>query len=204
MALFSRKSADVIDPGRVDGEPVTDELAEPAPPRGYTPKKGEPTPKRAPVGRRPAAAPANRKEALARSREKARQDRAEARAGMMAGDPRYLTARDRGPARKLVRDIVDSRRGVGALLIPVVVVIMMASFVSVQTQIIANLMFLFMLLLVVADAVVLTRRIKKLVTERLPKNTERMGSLYWYGVMRSLSMRRLRMPRPQVGPGERI
>ena len=32
---------------------------------------------------------------------------------MRAGDERYLLARDRGPERALVRDIVDSRRTVG-------------------------------------------------------------------------------------------
>ena len=46
-------------------------------------------------------------------RERQRQERAEASAGMRAGDERYLLARDRGPERALVRNIVDSRRTVG-------------------------------------------------------------------------------------------
>ena len=34
----------------------------------------------------------------------------EARAGLMAGDDRYLPARDQGPAKAFVRDYIDRKR----------------------------------------------------------------------------------------------
>ena len=40
-----------------------------------------------------------------------------ARAGAARGDDAYLPARDRGPVRKLVRDVVDSRRNVGSFFL---------------------------------------------------------------------------------------
>jgi hypothetical protein len=47
----------------------------------------------------------------------------------------------------------------------------------------------------------ISRKIKKLVTERFPKTTQRMGSLYLYGIMRGLTFRRMRVPKPQVDLG---
>ena len=43
--------------------------------------------------------------------------RMEARQGAARGDDSYLPARDRGPVRKLVRDVVDTRRNVGSFFL---------------------------------------------------------------------------------------
>ena len=53
----------------------------------------------------------------------------------------------------------------------------------------------------VVDGFLLSRKIKQIVTERFPKTDQKMGSLRTYGVMRSLSFRFLRMPKPQVKIG---
>ena len=42
----------------------------------------------------------------------------ERRERMMAGDDAYLLPRDKGPVRRYVRDIVDSRRNVLGLFMP--------------------------------------------------------------------------------------
>ncbi len=55
-------------------------------------------------------------------KQRIREERAKIREGMMQGDERYLTSRDRGPQRKLVRDLVDSRFTVGELVCCTVVV----------------------------------------------------------------------------------
>jgi uncharacterized MAPEG superfamily protein len=200
--MFRRKPADLA-----TEEPVVDEPALSTLSKSYTPKKGEATPKRVVAGRRQVEAPpTDRKEALRRSREKDRETRAQQREGMMSGDPRYLMARDRGPAKALARDIVDSRFNVGTFFIVALFVILVGSTrampASVQAG--ANLLFLFMVLAFVVDTLFLFRKIRKLVGERLPKETVRWGALYRYAIMRTLSFRRIRVPKPRVKVGDRI
>jgi Protein of unknown function (DUF3043) len=200
--MFRRKSADVAVEEPVDEEPV-----ESATPRSYTPKKGEATPKRVIAGRRPVGAPpTDRREALRRSRQKDRETRTQQREGMMAGDPRYLMARDRGAPRALVRDIVDSRFSVGTYFIVALFLIVFGSSPSMPRAIQAgaNLLLAFMVLAFAVDCVLLCRRVRKMVTERLPKESPRWRGLYWYAIMRTLSFRRLRVPKPRVKPGDTI
>jgi hypothetical protein len=199
--MFRRKPADVA----VE-EPVVEEPVAPAR-RSYTAKKGEATPKRVIAGRRPAdAPPMDRREALKRSRQKDRETRTQQREGMMAGDPRYLMTRDKGPERALVRDIVDSRFSVGTYFIVALFLIVFGSSPAMPRAIQAgsNLLLLFMLLAFVVDSVFLCRRVRKLVRERLPKENVRWGALYRYAIMRTLSFRRLRVPKPRVKPGDAI
>jgi hypothetical protein len=59
-------------------------------------------------------------------------------------------------------------------------------------------------LAVIVDSFILTRKVRKLVTERFPKSKTRPRSLYWYAIMRSLNFRKLRMPAPQVKIGDPI
>ena len=200
--MFRRKPADVA----VE-EPVVDEPAEQSTPKGYTPKKGEATPKRVIAGRRVVeTAPTDRKEALRRAREKDRETRTQQREGMMKGDPRYLMKRDQGADRALARDVVDSRFNVGSLFLVALLVILIGSTRSmpVSVQYGANLLFLFMILAFVVDSFFLCRRVRKLVRERLPKQDVRWGGLDGYAVMRTLSFRRIRVPRPRVKIGDRI
>ncbi|MEV5447618.1 DUF3043 domain-containing protein [Streptomyces sp. NPDC052644] len=56
----------------------------------------------------------------------------------------------------------------------------------------------------VIDSVLISRRIKKLVRERHPNSGERMGSLYLYAIMRSITFRRMRAPAPRVNIGDPI
>ncbi len=200
--MFRRKSAEVA-----TAEPVVEEPVEAPAPKSYTPKKGEATPKRVLAGRRVVGAPpTDRKEALRRSREKDRETRTQAREGMMKGDPRYLLPRDRGPAKALVRDIVDSRFNVGTFFVVALFVILVGSTRAMPpaVQAGANLLFLFMILAFVVDAAFLCRKIRKLVRERLPKENVRWGGLYGYGAMRTLAFRRIRVPRPRVNVGDKI
>ena len=203
-SLFRRKSADLVDD---QVEEVTDpESTEPVQRRAYTPKKGEATPKRPVANRRLAEpVPTNRKEAAARSREKARQARAEQREGLMKGDDRYLTARDKGPVRRLVRDIVDARRNVGSVFFFVTVAVLVCSMIPVWSiQLGSNLAFLAMLFAILVDSVLLSRRVRRTVSERFPKSEERWGSLYFYAVMRSVNFRRMRIPKAQVNVGDKV
>jgi hypothetical protein len=200
VALFSKKSDPTPTP---EPEPV-EEVVHVT--RSHTPSKGKATPKRAEAQRRKAEPPpTNRREALKRSREKSRADRAEAYEGMKRGDERYLLPRDRGPERALVRDIVDSRRTVGPYFFAGAFVLLFLFQIQIQAvALAANVIWLLLALAVAADSVLISRKIKKLVLERFPKTKESMRSLYFYGIMRAISFRKLRMPKTRLKIGEKV
>jgi Protein of unknown function (DUF3043) len=207
-SLFRRKSADLVADATSTVTPEPDTTPRP---KGYTPSKkelGKETPKRQSSQRRPGAvaAPANRREAYKQMRERQRAERAEASEGMRSGDERYLLARDRGPERRLVRDIVDSRRTAGTWFFVGAIIVFIGSTGAMpyQIQLAANLLWAILALSVVIDSVLISRRIKKRVTEKYPDTTQRMGSLYMYGIMRALTFRRMRVPKPQVELGTKI
>src|SRR5207253_118539 len=83
------------------------------PPHAVTAGKGRPTPKRSEAERRrrqPYTAPKDRKEAARVSRDRQRGDRARRMQAMRRGEEWALLPRDRGPAKALIRNYVDSRR----------------------------------------------------------------------------------------------
>nr|WP_221376207.1 DUF3043 domain-containing protein [Actinoplanes polyasparticus] len=205
-SLFRRKQSDVAAPE--EAEEVTSAESRP---KSYTPSKkelGQVTPKRVTTGRRfgaETAAPANRREQVKQMRERQRQERAEATAGMKAGDERYLLARDRGPERALVRDIIDSRRTVGTYFFGGALIVLIGSTVQISAvQLASNLLWLLLAIGVVIDSVLISRKVKRLVKERFPKTTQRVGSLQIYGVMRGLTFRRMRVPKPRVELGQAV
>ncbi|WIM98034.1 DUF3043 domain-containing protein [Actinoplanes oblitus] len=203
--LFRRKPADLVEDATSS---VTEQEAAENRRKNYTPSKkelGVVTPKRAPQGRRVEAAPADRKEAMKQLRERQRQERAEAAEGMRQGDEKFLLARDRGPERSLVRDIVDSRRTVGSFFIAGALIVMVGSLVRNNAVALAsNALWALLALAVAVDSVFIARRIKRLVKERFPTTQQRMGSLYLYGIMRGLTFRRMRVPKPKVDLGATI
>jgi hypothetical protein len=124
---------------------------------------------------------------------------------MREGDERYLLARDRGPERKLVRDIIDSRRTVGTWFFGGALVVLIGSTVRIPIiQLASNILWALLAIAVIVDSILIARKVKKLVNQRFPKTSQRIGSLQLYGVMRGLSFRRMRVPKPQVGFGEKI
>ncbi|MFF5030059.1 DUF3043 domain-containing protein [Streptomyces collinus] len=167
--------------------------------------KGRPTPKRSEAQsqrRSVANTPTTRKDAAKRQREDRRQALDRQRQALAGGDERYLPARDKGPVRKFARDWVDSRFNVAEFFLPMAVVILVLSIVRVPAiQAIALWLWLVVIVLIVLDAIVSGFRLKKRLAERFPDQNRR-GAVA-YGLMRSLQMRRLRLPKPQVKRGER-
>ncbi len=204
-SLFRRKTADVAE--TVTPTPVEEVTPRP---KGYTPSKkelGRVTPKRTTSGRRIGEpAPTNRREAYKKKRERQREERAEAAAGMRAGDERYLLARDRGPERLLVRNIVDTRRTVGTWFFAGAIIVLLGSStrMPVAVQIAANLLWAILAVGVIVDSFLISRKIRRLVKERFPDTSQRMGSLSLYGIMRGLTFRRMRVPKPAVSLGDPV
>ena len=127
--------------------------------------------------------------------------RSETRQGAARGDDAYLPARDRGPVRKLVRDVVDSRRNVGSFFLAIAGVALIGTIVPslVVRNYASFLLFGFFLLLIV-DSVVLGRKIKRRVADRFPEQQKTRG-LIWYGISRATMIRRWRFPKPEVPLG---
>ena len=170
--------------------------------------KGRPTPKRHEAqGRRPGPPPpppTTRKEAYKRLREQQVSTRARNRRAMLSGDQNSLPARDRGPVRKLVRDIVDSRRNVGGLFLAVAAVALIGSVApSLAVRSYATLVLLSYFLVLVGDSVVLGRRISRTVADRYPQDAKRRGAV-WYGISRATMIRRWRFPKPEVAVGAEV
>ena len=209
-SLFRRKSTDLVSDATAT---VTDEAGQSAAPKpkAYTPSKkelGVATPKRTNAQRRhdTAQAPANRREAYKQMRERQKVERAEASAGMRAGDERYLLARDRGPERALVRNIVDAKRTAGTWFFAGAIIVFIGSTGAMPpvVQIGANLLWAILAIAVLVDSVLIARKVKRLVKERFPKTGQRIGSLQLYGVMRGLTFRRMRVPKPQAQLGDKV
>jgi hypothetical protein len=188
-----------------------------------TAPKGKPTPKRS-QGRRGPVAPAPMTAAEARRRRKEvgapkltrderkserlarRTDMSERREKMMAGEDAYLLPRDKGPARRFVRDVVDSRRNVLGLFMPSALglIFVMLAVPSLTVQRLLSPAMLVLVLIMVIDGFIVGRKVNRLVAEKFPDNTESGWKLGFYAASRASQLRRMRAPRPQVNRGDKV
>jgi hypothetical protein len=223
VKLLGRKK-DTPEPDEGDGSPV-DGLsdAEQEARARVTAPKGRPTPKRSQTRARGPVAPAPMTAAEARKRKKAnreslskeerkaekvtrRADAAARREKMMAGDDAYLLPRDKGPVRRLVRDVVDSRRNLLGLFMPaaLAMVFVMMSIPSLAVQQAVTPGMLVLVLVMGIDGLLVARRVNKAVDAKFPDNVESGWKLGLYAASRASQIRRMRAPRPQVKRGDKI
>ncbi len=182
-----------------------DPVDAPAKPGG----KGRPTPtrKEAEAARKERArAPRTRKEQAQRQKS-TRGTRSESsatiRAGMKAGDERYLLARDKGPVRRFIRDFVDSRFSIVELLIPLLLVTLVLGYTGVPNLVaLSSTMMIAVLAVTVLDALMLRRRLRRALTERFPD--EPLKGTTYYAVTRSMQMKFMRLPKPRVKVGQEL
>ncbi len=190
-------------------ETPSDETAEAAAAR-----KGRPTPKRRDSqGKRgPVSAPKTRKEAYARQKQLAKQQKsaqatakprtvAEQRAALKRGDVSALPRRDQGKTRKLARDYVDSHRMLSNYLL-FLFPIMVAGIVPALAilQIVVLVVFLGLLF----EWYIVGRRIRALSLERFGEAQGGNLSIGFYAGSRAYLPRRWRLPAPQVDRGDPI
>ena len=162
--------------------------------------KGRPTPKRKEAESKrkvSSLAPIVTKDQKRASKAQAREDRVAQRAAYLRGDEAALPSRDRGPARRFVRNYVDSRRSTGEYFLPTIFVVLVFTLIKNPIiQIGAIVLMYAMLLVAVIDGILLSLKIRKAVEAQFP-GTETKG-LGMYAWLRSTQMRRLRAPHPQV------
>jgi Protein of unknown function (DUF3043) len=189
--VFGRNSKQA-DP---DPVPVPDAAARP---EAQAPK-GRPTPSRkdAESSRRTARKiPSDPKAAKKAQKERARDERATARAGMVAGDKRFLPSRDQGPVRAYIREYVDGRRRMSEYFVFVAVGILVAGFArNPQVQSAVSFIWFGATGVIAVEMILTLVKLNKQLTERWPDKADRKGSML-YGGMRALQIRKLRVPAP--------
>ena len=168
-------------------------------------KKGKPTPKRKEAQAKlkvSSLSPAASKEAKKALKAQARVRRLEARAAYMRGEESALPVKDKGPARRFVRNYVDERKSVTEYFLVFIMFILFLTVIpSPAVQLGAIVLMYSTMIWVAIDGFLLSRRVKKLVAEKFPDQPTK--GLGLYGWMRSTQLRRLRAPAPQVGPGKK-
>ena len=122
----------------------------------------------------------------------------------MDGDERYLLARDQGPVRRFVRDLVDARRNVLGLFMPSALTLLFVMFAVPQLQLYISPAMMVLMGLMMLDGLILGRKVARRVDEKFPDNTESRWKLGLYAAGRASQMRRMRAPRPQVKHGARV
>jgi hypothetical protein len=164
--------------------------------------KGRPTPKRSEAQRVRRGGPVpppprTRKEAAQRAREEAKASRSKVR------DGRTLLPRDAGPVRALVRDVVDARRSIGTLMLPLAFVLLLAQ-ASGNRRVfdIAILVWLVGILALATDLVLTARAVRRRLREQFPQETKTRSHVA-YGLLRTTVFRRWRIPAPTTSPGGR-
>lgn len=166
--------------------------------------KGRPTPKRSEAERRrrqPYTAPKDRKEAARFSRDRQRSDRTRRMEAVRRGEEWALPPRDRGPVKALARDYVDSKRRVSEYYMYGLLVLLVLLFVpSLIVKTIVPLLVLSAVLVMAIEGFYIGRRVKAMAAERLPGESTR--GLALYSAMRALQIRKLRVPKPRVSPGD--
>ncbi len=174
-------------------------------PRDPQAPKGRPTPKRSEASsqrRSLASTPTNRKDASKRAREARRVDLAKQREALANGDERYLPARDKGPIRRFARDFVDARYSVAEFFLPLAVVILVLSMINRGSfQAYVLLAWMVVIALIVINSVITGITLKRALKQRFP--SENLRGAVPYGLMRTLQIRRLRLPKPMVKRGEK-
>lgn len=168
--------------------------------------KGRPTPSRREAeaaARARAKVPRTRKEQMAAQRSARGETSQRMREAMKTGEDRYLPARDRGPVRRFVRDYVDSRFSFIELMVPLLILSMILGYSGGSGMIrLGNTVLFTTIMVILVDIVMLRFRIRREMARRFPD--EPTKGLTFYAALRSLQMKFLRLPKPQVKIGEKL
>jgi len=145
--------------------------------------------------------PKDPKAAKKAARQRDQEERSRARLGMKNGEERYLPARDRGPARAFARNFVDARITLAEFFIFIAIAVLALGFIKnplIQSWV--SIGFFAVTALIVVDTVVLLVQLSLRAKKEFPEATDRKGLLL-YATLRTLQLRRLRLPPPRVRRG---
>lgn len=169
-------------------------------------RKGRPTPTRKEAeaaAKARAKVPRTRKEQMLAQRGARTESSKTVRAGMKAGDERYLMARDKGPVRRFIRDFVDSRFSFVELMVPLLIVTLVLGYSgSTYLQGVGNTVLFGTVLLVLLDIMLMRFKLRRELARRFP--AEPVKGTTYYAIMRALQMKFMRMPKSQVKIGQTL
>lgn len=217
---------DVTEAGANGADNVDEQMI----PKGYTPPKAKPTPKRREqeiqrgVIRDPNAATTaqagQRRKELKKSmskdewkaykrkeREESQERNRKERERMDSGDPRYLMPRDQGEERGYVRDWVDSKRFFSNFFMPLALVMLVTLFVSTFSPALSNILMAIAwaaIALFVIEGFLIGRRVNKAVRTKFPETTKTGFGLGFYAFSRVTQPRKWRTPRAKVSIGDTV
>ncbi len=113
---------------------------------------------------------------------------------------------DEQPGRVLLRDFLDSRRGIAQWWMPIVISALAIALFTMNIYpplaVWATVLPYLALIALAIHVFLLWRQFKALHAQRLPK--ESLKGLLMYLVNRIISLRRFRVPQPRVKPGDEI
>lgn len=199
-------------------------------PKGFTPPKGRPTPKRHDqeiakgVIRDPnrASDPQRRerrkelkasmsKEEWKAYKKKERQEIRErnqvAQKRMESGEEQYLLPRDKGEVRRFVRNWVDSQRFLTEWVMPFALILLLFTFLGSSNPTFANITSIVAMAFIAVfalEGIFLGRRCNNAVRLKFPNTTEAGFGLGFYAYSRATQPRKWRTPRPQVERGASV
>ena len=105
--------------------------------------------------------------------------------------------------RRFVRDYVDSRFSFIELMVPLLVLSMILGYSGNRTMIqLGNTVLFTTIMVIIVDIVMLRFRIRREMARRFPD--EPTKGLTMYAALRSLQMKFLRLPKPQVKIGQNL
>ena len=137
------------------------------------------------------------KEAMVAARAKQREDRLKVRQAMLSGEEKYLLGRDRGPQRRLARDVIDNRYTLIEGLMPLMVLfLLITSATSDSVKNIITLVMIIALITVTIEVSLLHRIIKSRIKEKLGADTKIQKGTWFYTFTRGMQPRPLRIPKP--------
>ena len=178
-------------------------------PKGYTPSKGTPTPKRRDVEasqRRPIVADRTKmtkeeKKALkAENRARSDAEWQKQQHAMKTGDDRNMPAQHAGPIRRFARDYLDARPCLGVGFMPLALVLVLSMFLQSISEtlfvwLVSSVYVLFALMLL--DSWWAVRNAKILIEHKFGEG--RVPARFtWQMISRTFYIPRWRMPKPMV------
>lgn len=192
MPVFGRKKQDVPVPSP---QSPSEEAA---------PGKGRPTPSRreAQARNRNPIISANPKVDRQAAKIAAREERAKMNQALITGDERNLPVAHKGPVKRYIRDAVDARHMLGEYFFPLTIIIIIALFMvnnlAPEQAMFVILTLYIVVLIALANSIWVSFKIKKELTAKFGP----VRGTHMYAVARSMQMRRMRLPKPQVKRGE--
>lgn len=202
MSLFKKKSVSETKSQSADAASV--------PASGSRQKKGPTPPRKVQEAKNyRGIIGGDKKAAKARAREESRRQMELEQEGMRTGREDLLPTMHKGPAKRFVRDFVDSRHTFSEWMMPALLIVMFGGLIivslvsqhnkelAIQINTWSMIITYVLLILGIVEGTILARMARNKAVKKLGETKIPRG-LRWYAFSRLIMPRRWRQPRPQV------